>query len=255
MIDLTGKVALITGAAQGQGAAEAHFFAEAGALVGVADIQFERACETAEKIGANAVATRLDVREGSQWRDSVDTITRRFGPIDVLVNNAGLHLPAKLLESDVDQLNAMVSVNLAGVYHGVRIVGAQMVSTGKGSIVNVASVAALAPAETSALYGSTKAGVVNLTKGAALELGPQGVRVNCILPGGINTAMMHARSRPFFQTIPLGRLAEPIEVARVAAFFASDDSSYCTGSVLVVDGGWTLGPTMATLRGPTLDDD
>jgi len=252
--DLTGKVAVVTGAAQGQGAAEARLFAEAGARVVIADVQHELAVEVASSIGPAAMAVHLDVRDPDQWRGVVSSVSARFGPIDVLVNNAGMHVPAKFLETTIDELRVMFDVNLAGCYHGIRIIGGHMAASGGGSIVNIASVAALAPAEMSSLYGTTKAGVVNLTKGAALELGPSGVRVNCILPGGIDTAMMHPRSRPFFETIPLGRLAQPIEVARAALFFASDDSSYCTGAVLLVDGGWMLGPTMSVLRGVDADN-
>jgi 3alpha(or 20beta)-hydroxysteroid dehydrogenase len=182
----------------------------------------------------------LDVSKEADWQDLVAMAERQFGRISGLVNNAGMFRAVRIMESTSKDVGDHFAVNQLGAYLGVRNVGASMLKTGGGSIVNVASVAANFPGETSVLYGMTKAAVVNLTHGAALELGPT-VRVNCLLPGAVNTRMLTDRVRPYFSTIPLARVGEASELAAAAAFFISSASSYCTGSSLLVDGGWSLG--------------
>jgi 3alpha(or 20beta)-hydroxysteroid dehydrogenase len=248
MITFDGEVAIITGAAQGQGAAEARMFAKLGARVLVADVDIERASAVAAEIGVNdALAVELDVSSEPAWLAALSAADRKFGRVDILVNNAGVYRPVPLLDAELADVQSVFDINQTGAYLGVRTVGRVMRTAGRGAIVNVASVAAIAPGEMSAIYGMTKAAVVNLTKGAALELGPT-IRVNCVLPGAINTRMLSEGSAPFFRTIPLRRIGQPDEISSAVAFFASNASSYCTGATLVVDGGWTLGQSKENFR-------
>jgi 3alpha(or 20beta)-hydroxysteroid dehydrogenase len=248
MIKFQDDVVLVTGAAQGQGAAEARLFIELGARVVLADVDAGAVRATATALPQERVlAIELDVSSEKAWEAALAHTLERFGRIDALVNNAGIYRRGHLLDAPMSEVNALVAVNQIGTYLGIRIIGRHMRANGRGAIVNVASVAALAPGEMSGLYGMTKAAVVNLTKGAALELGPA-VRVNCVLPGGIETQMLSPGSRPFFRTIPLQRVGTPEEMGRAVAFFASEASSYCTGASLVVDGGWTLGQSKENFR-------
>lgn len=247
MITLDGKIAIITGAAHGQGAAEARLFASLGARVVAADIDVAALGPMAESLGSQGLAVPHDVSDQRSWEELAVACQRHFGVPDILVNNAGTYRPLSLTDADMAEVRRMVDINQIGCYLGHRIIGAAMRTRGSGAIVNVASVAALAPGERSSIYGMTKAAVVNLTKGAALELAPS-VRVNCILPGGVATQMLSPGSEAFFDSIPLRRVAQPEEMARAVAFFASDFSSYCTGATLVVDGGWTLGTSSENFR-------
>ena len=246
MINFEDRVVLVTGAAHGQGAAEAELFVELGARVVLADVDADAVQATAATAPRDrAFGITLDVSNEQAWQDALRITLERFGRLDALVNNAGIYRPAPILDASMSDVSALIAVNQLGTYLGIRVIGRHMRAAGGGSIVNVASVAALNPGEMSALYGMTKAAVVNLTRGAALELGPT-VRVNCVLPGGIETQMLGAASLPFFKTIPLQRVGRPEEMSRAVAFLASDASSYCTGASLVVDGGWTLGQSKQT---------
>lgn len=240
LIQFSGKVVVVTGAAHGQGAAEVALLAELGARVVAADIDEAGTRAVIEGLGAtDALAVKLDVADEDSWNALCKATLQAFGRIDALVNNAGIFRKLSLLEADLSQVRDLIAVNQMGCYFGHRTVGRVMRDGKGGSIVNVASVAALAPGEQSGIYGMTKAAVVNLTKGAALEFAPL-IRVNCVLPGGIDTTMLNPASHGFFQSIPLQRIGTPREMAQAVAFFASDASSYCTGATLVVDGGWTL---------------
>jgi 3alpha(or 20beta)-hydroxysteroid dehydrogenase len=248
MIRFDDQVVIVTGAAHGQGAAEAGLFAELGARVTVADIDINGARAVAATLGQDrAIAIQLDVSDEMAWKAAADATLAKFGRIDVLVNNAGIFLPMRFLDAPMSDVHKLFAVNQTGTYLGIRVIGGHMYAQGRGAIVNVASIAALAPGEMSSIYGATKAAVVNLTKGAALELGPA-VRVNCVLPGGIDTRMLRAEAHAFFRTIPLCRVGTAEDISRAVAFFASDASSYCTGASLVVDGGWTLGQSSANFR-------
>jgi 3alpha(or 20beta)-hydroxysteroid dehydrogenase len=240
VIKFSGEVVIVTGAANGQGAAEARLLAELGARVIVTDVDLEGVKSIADSIGQDAASFRLDVSQESEWQQLIEFAEQRFGQISGLVNNAGMFRAVRIIQSTAKDVTDHFSVNQMGSYLGLRHVSQSMLKTGGGSIVNIASVAANYPGESSVIYGMTKAAVVNLTRGAALELGPT-IRVNCVLPGAVNTRMLSERGRPFFSTIPLARIGEPSELAAAAAFFVSSASSYCTGSSLLVDGGWSLG--------------
>ena len=252
LIDFAGKVVLITGAARGQGEAEARLFASLGARVIVADIDLELAESVAEQIGAGAIAARLDVSCEQDWLDVIAVAVKAFGGIDSLVNNAAIFKPLDLLDAPLDDVGQIMAVNQIGTYLGVRCVGRHMRSRGTGgTMVNVGSVAAVAPGEASIIYGMSKGAVVTLTTGAALALGPD-IRVNAVLPGGIATRMLADAARPFYDTIPLQRIGEPTEIASAVAFLASDASSYITGQSILVDGGWLLGQT-SEVRGRMIE--
>jgi 3alpha(or 20beta)-hydroxysteroid dehydrogenase len=239
----------VTGAAHGQGAAEAKLFSALGARVVAADIDAVALRQIVESLGSSAdcIGMPLDVSDEASWQALAAGCQARFGRVDVLVNNAGIFQRLALLDAEMSDVHRMLNVNQIGCYLGHRVIGRLMRAQGAGVIVNVASVAALAPGEQSTIYGMTKAAIVNLTKGAALELGPT-IRVNCVLPGGIATQMLSPGSEAFFRTVPLKRVGQPEEVARTVAFLASDASSYCTGATLVVDGGWTLGTSSENFR-------
>jgi 3alpha(or 20beta)-hydroxysteroid dehydrogenase len=245
MARLQGKVAIITGAARGQGEATARLFAENGAKVVVADLIDGAA--VAASIGANAVFARLDVSKAADWESVVaDTITR-WGRIDVLVNNAGINRPAALLELEQSVFEQTLAINLIGPWLGIKTVAPHMIAQGKGSIINIVSSSAMITLNGLTPYLSSKWALRGLSKVAALELGYQGVRVNSVYPGGINTPMGNITNEPvenlgkYYVNQPIQRIGEPVEVAHVSLFLASDDSSYMCGSEVAVDGGQALG--------------
>jgi 3alpha(or 20beta)-hydroxysteroid dehydrogenase len=246
---LEGKVALVTGAARGQGAAEARLFAAEGARVVLADVLEEQGRSVAAEIGEAAEFTSLDVTQEAAWEQLVAGVERRFGRLDVLVNNAAITRFAPLLETTTSDYLDVIRVNQLGCFLGIRIGGAAMARAGAGSIVNISSIGGLEGVPTSIAYCASKHALVGMTKTAAIELAPMGVRVNAVHPGGVITDMLplteqereHIR-REGMPNVPLGRLAEPEDIARVALFLASDDSAYCNGSSFVVDGGMTAGP-------------
>jgi 3alpha(or 20beta)-hydroxysteroid dehydrogenase len=240
MIDFDGEVVVVTGGGRGQGEAEAKLFAELGARVVVADIDLAPATEVADSIGESAIAVRLDVASEQSWEKLLTLAKQHFGGVDVLVNNAGVFKAVSLLDAPIEDVERMIAVNLMGCYLGIRVLGRHMLERGGGRIVNVASVGGVAPGEDSVVYGMTKGGVLTLTRGAAVELGPT-VRVNSILPGGVDTRMMPDAAKPYYDSVPLRRLGTPGELANAAAFLASRASSYITGAELLVDGGVLLG--------------
>jgi 3alpha(or 20beta)-hydroxysteroid dehydrogenase len=241
---LTGKVALITGGARGQGAAEGKLFAEAGATVILADVLDEEGTATATSIGARYV--HLDVTSEEEWETVVDEIVATDHRLDVLVNNAGILRASVLVKETVEQWEQVIAVNQTGTFLGMRTAARAMVGAGNGgSIVNISSIAGLAGTFGSMSYSASKWAVRGMTKVAAKELGRFGIRVNSIHPGFIQTEMiahfpeMHddERRQRTERATPLQRLGVPEDVARVALFLAGDGSSYCTGQEFVVDGG------------------
>ncbi len=232
------KVCLITGAARGQGAVEAKLFAEEGATVWLTDVLDEDGTAMAEAAGGTY--RHLDVRNEDEWSALIDEIVRRDGRIDVLVNNAGIFRSDKMLDTSVEDFRNVMSVNCLGVFLGMRTVAGPMREAGAGSIVNISSLAGLQAASGAFAYGTSKWAVRGMTKTAAVELARRGVRVNSIHPGLIETDMLdqlHVEPDRLTRGVPLGRTATAREVATLALFLASDESSYSTGSEFVVDGG------------------
>ncbi|BDB62697.1 MULTISPECIES: SDR family NAD(P)-dependent oxidoreductase [Rhodococcus] len=244
MADLTGKVALITGASRGQGEAEARLFAERGAKVIIADVLDDAADKLAADIGTDrATAVHLDVSDPHQWHEALTAGIAAFGHIDVLINNAGIYHHGPLVETPVDQYRRLIDVNQIGVFLGMQTLAPHMIELGRGSIVNIVSISSFAPLDYTSAYASTKSALLAMSKAAVGELGPHGIRINMIHPGGVATEMGAPQGTvpAAYSQAPLGRIGQPREIATVAAFLASEDSSYCTGSEILVDGGWTVG--------------
>lgn len=243
MGELDGRVAIITGAGSGIGAATARCFAAEGATVAVLDRDAESAIKIAAEVGGHAYA--LDVRDADEVTEVVDQIAQTVGRIDILVNNAGTGDLRPMHTVDDKLWHRVIDVNLTGTFNATRAVIPFMLELDGGAIVNNASVSGLAPTRNEAAYSAAKAGVISLTKSGALEYGPT-VRVNCVAPGHVRTPMtavweqMPDAFEPIAAAIPLGRIGEAGEVAQAILFLASDRASYITGQTLVVDGGILL---------------
>ena len=241
---LKGKVALISGAARGMGASEARLFAKEGAKVLLGDILTQQAQAVADEIndaGGNALAVHLDVTSEQSWRDAVSGAEQHFGHVTTLVNNAGILVREELEEGTDAGWDSTMNVNAKGVYLGMKSAVPSMLKAGGGSIINISSISGIVSLGYPA-YNASKGAVRIITKTVALEYARKNIRVNSIHPGVINTDMMGGDTRSsedWDRLIPLGRFAEAIEVAYGALFLASDDSSFMTGSELVIDGGFT----------------
>ncbi|GAA3477176.1 glucose 1-dehydrogenase [Streptomyces yanii] len=240
-VDLTGKVALVTGAARGMGEAEARLLAARGAKVVLTDVLETEGEATAASIGSSARFVRHDVTDEKAWEAAVAAAVDGFGRLDVLVNNAAIYTTSPIVEEDPARLEAVLRVDLIGPFLGIRAVAGAMKAHGGGSIVNISSQAGLQGMWGHGAYGAAKWGLRGLTKTAALELGADGIRVNSVHPGAIATAMTAHLGTKEHAGAPLGRVGEPEEVARLVAFLASDDSSYLSGAELAVDGGASAG--------------
>jgi len=235
---LDGRVCLITGAARGQGAAEAALFAAEGGIVWLADVLDAEGNATAQRAGGTY--RHLDVSDEAGWELLVGEILERHGRIDVLVNNAGIFRSNRLINTSVEEFDQVMNINCKGVFLGMRAVAGPMREAGRGSIVNISSLAGILGAAGAFAYGTSKWAVRGMTKTAAVELARRGVRVNSIHPGLIETdmaAQLPGNRDRMERNIPLGRAASADEVARLALYLASDDSSYSTGSEFIVDGG------------------
>jgi 3alpha(or 20beta)-hydroxysteroid dehydrogenase len=243
---LDGKVAIITGGARGMGEATSRLFAAEGAKVVIADILPEGQA-LAEEIGGNAIFIKLDVSSEAEWQ-ALDRRTREvFGPATVLVNNAGINTVSLLVELDYARFVRTLEINLGGTFLGMKTIAPGMIAAGGGSIINISSTEGLQGTNGFAAYASSKWGVRGLTKVAAMELSHQGVRVNSVHPGPVNTPMGNPENLPeatlnqLFASLPMGRAGRPEEVAKVSLFLASDDASFVTGAELAADGGMTIG--------------
>jgi len=244
---LEGKVTLVTGGARGMGAAICRLFAEEGARVWVADVLDAEAEALAGKIGESASALHLDVRREEDWEHARETLLQAAAGLDVLVNNAGIAHQARLMDYALDDYRAVVDVNQVGVFLGIRTAARMMRGRG-GSIVNVGSTQGITGMNDVIAYVASKFAVTGMTRAAALELGAEAIRVNTIHPGYTDTPMTNPRAAdtspmaPFVEaTVPLGRMGEPEDVARMALFLASDESAYSSGGSFSVDGGALAG--------------
>ncbi|HEX2803430.1 MAG TPA: SDR family NAD(P)-dependent oxidoreductase [Sphingomicrobium sp.] len=241
------KVAMVTGAGSGIGAAIAKRFAEDGAKVIVGDIDEEAARRIASEIeagGGTAAAVRQDVGDSASVEKSVEFAVQKFGRLDVAVNNAGITGDlAPTADYSLKGWDKVIAVNLSSVFYGMKYQIPAMLRSGGGSIVNIASILGSVGSANSAGYNAAKHGVVGLTKTAALEYAKDGVRVNSIGPGYIDTPLLQALDKDTYNGLvglhPIGRLGRADEVAELALFLASDKASFVTGSYHLVDGGYT----------------
>ena len=262
---LDGKVAIITGGASGIGEASASLFVEEGASVLIADVQDDKGWKLAEELGTRAEYLHADVSRESDVEGLMSRAVEAYGRLDCMFNNAGIAGPTGPIESvNVEGFNEAIAVLLRGVFLGIKHAAPVMKRQGSGSIVNTASVAGLRTGYGNHIYSAAKAGVIQLTRSVAMELGESGVRVNCICPGFIPTPMIgRARGlsideadqkldtirKSFTMAQPLRRPGDPTDIAEAALWLASDDSSFINGHALVVDGGVTGGRMWSDYQG------
>lgn len=262
LIDLTGKVAIVTGGAMGIGRAISYRLAEAGASVIISDIDNERGEETASSIsnaGGKAKFIKADVSKVTDVENTIRMTLSEFNGIDILVNNAGIFPMVPVLEMTEDDWDKVINVNLKGTFIHSQIISKKMKEMGKGGkIINIASIDGFHPTGNLVHYDSSKGGVVMMTKSLAKELAPFKISVNAIAPGGINTEgtanmsdavlksmvangmSQEAIMASFTARIPLGRMGKPDDIAKTVLFLASDLSNYITGETIIVDGGYLL---------------
>jgi NAD(P)-dependent dehydrogenase (short-subunit alcohol dehydrogenase family) len=245
---LKGKVALISGGARGQGAAEARLFVGEGAKVVIGDVLDDRCQRTAEGInsragGKNVVALHLDVTRAADWRAAVESCEREFGGLDVLVNNAGIANVKGIEDTSEEEWDSIVNINQKGVWLGMKTAVPAIRRRGGGSIINISSIYGIIGSAGSAAYHGTKGAVRLLTKAAAVQYAADKIRVNSVHPGVILTPMVDVVPReelqPLIDLAPMKRGAQPEEVGWCVVFLASDEASFVTGTELVVDGGYT----------------
>ncbi len=237
---VAGKVALITGAARGMGAAHARRFIAEGARVVLGDILDAEGAALAAELGSDARYIRLDVTKPDDWAAAVALCVADFGGLHILVNNAGIFGGAAIVDHPLDLWQRMIEINLTGVFLGIRAATSALVASGSGSIINISSVAGLRGAPGGSAYVASKFGVRGLTKAVAAELAPFGVRCNSVHPGIIDTPMAEGLNTQGYD-YPLGRMARSEEVTNLVLYLASDEASYSTGSEFIVDGGLTMG--------------
>ena len=246
---LDGKVAFISGGARGMGAEEARLFAREGAKVAIGDVLEEDGRRVEAEInesGGDCLFLRLDVTSEANWQDAIAATVSRFGALHILVNNAGIGGVGGLVEdTPVEDWELVMDINAKGVFLGTKAAIPEMQAAGGGSIINISSqLGIVATDNTSPMYHASKGAVRILTKSTAIQFAPDGIRANSVHPGPVNTAMTERRREDpeafavMRSRIPLGRFAEPIEIANAVLYLASDESGYVTGSEVVVDGGW-----------------
>ena len=242
MARLEGKVAIITGAAQGMGAAHARKFIEEGAKVVLTDLNEEKGQAFAAELGENAIFVKQNVSSSEDWQKVVEAAEEAFGKVNVLVNNAGITMAKSILQVTEEEYRRIVEINQVSVFLGMKTVIPAMQRAGGGSIVNISSMNGIVAGAVG--YTDTKFAVRGITKAAAVECANYGIRVNSVHPGVIATPMVvqedtKAAVEAFSKHIPLKRVAQPEEVSNLVLYLASDDSSYSTGSEFIIDGGLT----------------
>jgi NAD(P)-dependent dehydrogenase (short-subunit alcohol dehydrogenase family) len=252
-MQLKDAVAIVTGGGSGIGKAISKVFAEEGASVVVADWNQETGAATAEEIcrqGGSAVFRQTDVSHAKDVERMVGAAVEQYGKLDILVNDAAIQILGKLVDTSEEDWDRLHSVNLKGVFLGCKYAIPAMIRSGGGSIVNIASILGFVGDPDLVAYCAAKGGVIAMTRAAALSYGPDGIRINCICPGDVDTPMVQdyfnkdpnpdALRRQIYQHYALRRIASPEEIARVAVFLGSQSSSFITGGTLVVDGGLTV---------------
>ncbi|MGG1959645.1 glucose 1-dehydrogenase [Bacillus pumilus] len=240
---LEGKVAVITGASRGQGEAHARLFVEEGAKAIFSDILEEEGEELAKELGDNARFIKHDISNAGDWKRVIDFAEAEFGPVNILINNAGIDLFRKIEEITEEEYNRVIKINQVGPFLGMKAVLPSMKKAGKGSIVNISSINGIRGEYGFVAYDSSKFALTGMTKTAAQEFAEYNIRVNSVHPGPIRTPMIDSQDEiaGFIDdlTVPLNRVGEPEEVSKLVLFVASDDASYSTGSEFVIDGGIT----------------
>ncbi|MEU8676923.1 glucose 1-dehydrogenase [Streptomyces sp. NPDC048560] len=257
---LDGRVVIITGAARGQGEQEARLFVAEGARVVIADVLDAQGEALAKELGdGSARFVHLDVSQEGEWEAAVEDAKAAFGKVDGLVNNAGILRFNELVNTPLAEFQQIVQVNQVGAFLGIKTVAPEIEAAGGGTIVNTASYTGLTGMAFVGAYAATKHAVVGLTRVAALELAAKGIRVNAVCPGAVDTPMTNpsaldpaadpdetgaAVAELYRKLVPLGRIGRPDEVAALALFLTSEDSSYITGQPFVIDGGWLAGVSL-----------
>ncbi|MGW8954226.1 SDR family NAD(P)-dependent oxidoreductase [Streptomyces sp. NPDC055709] len=243
---LDGRVVLITGAARGQGEQEARLFAAEGAKVVLGDVLDDQGEAVAKELGGLYV--HLDVSREADWGAAVTAAKNAFGRIDGLVNNAGILRFNELVSTPLEEFQQIIQVNQIGAFLGIKTLAPEIEAAGGGTIVNTASYTALTGMSYVGAYAATKHAILGLTRVAAMELAPRKIRVNAVCPGAVDTPMSNpdgadpdALVELYRKLVPLGRVGQPEEVARLALFLSCEDSSYITGQPFVIDGGWLAG--------------
>jgi 3alpha(or 20beta)-hydroxysteroid dehydrogenase len=249
---LDGKVALITGGARGMGKSHARHFVAEGAKVVLGDLLDDKGSELAAELGPdNCRYLHQDVTSEQDWATAVTAAVQTFGTLNVLVNNAGILTHKRIADMTLTEFRQVIDVNLVGEWLGVKNVIDPMTAAGGGSIINISSVEGFHGAAGMSAYSASKFGVRGVTRSAAQELGKSGIRVNSVHPGGIMTTMTATAfesfteisdGEGFMRSLPIARFAKSSEVSHLVVYLASDESSYCTGSEFVVDGGMLSGP-------------
>ncbi len=245
---LNGKVAIITGAASGQGACEAEIFAKEGAKVVAVDVQMDLLQQVVSNIrdfGGEAVAIKLDVSSEEEWKKVIEHTVENYGQVDILVNNAGVIISNNIENCTSDEWNKIQNINSTGVYLGMKYAIAEMLKTGGGSIVNISSIDSLVGGSSSAAYAASKGSVRSLSRHTAIDYAKSNIRVNSVFPGYIITPMTAEqltdddRSEYIYSQTALPYLGNPEDVAYGVLYLASDEAKFVTGTELVIDGGFT----------------